>query len=160
MSASLNQADLPARELMCVNDASVCKCLTQITMIPGLILAYWASFLSLQQSCFIGCQCLFPHQCFSLEKCQVCVASVWLCYTGPLSDEVMRCDFICFLCECWDDSNYDFKKRQKIIVWTFMEVLQISIFQQILWQLYHEITNHHRYICATLHVHIDRYRKS
>lgn len=36
MFASGNQADLPGRELMCVNDAFVCRCMTQITMIWAL----------------------------------------------------------------------------------------------------------------------------
>lgn len=53
MSASRNQADLPGRELMCVNDASVCKCMIQITM-WALTLVYRAAFFSLQLCCVIG----------------------------------------------------------------------------------------------------------
>lgn len=72
MSASRSQADLPGREWICVNDASVCRCMTQITMIWALTLVYRTAFSPLQLCCVNGYWSLF--QCFSVEKCTLCVA--------------------------------------------------------------------------------------
>lgn len=78
MSASLNQADLPAREFMCVNDASACKCLTEITTIPGLTLVYRAAHTGVSGCSPVSLVVGALHSCFSVEKCQICTACACL----------------------------------------------------------------------------------
>lgn len=98
MSASRNQVDLPGRELMCVNDASVCRCMTQITIIWALTLVYRAAFLPyyyIFRAYFIV---------FQLKNAQyVSRAAVLLCYTGGL-----RIRDVILLCEYLDFSHEDF----------------------------------------------------
>lgn len=73
---------------------------------------------------------------------------------GPLTDE--ECDFICFLCECWDVRNEDFLEEVENQSLDLNGGVTNQHFQQILWQLYYEIPDHHRYICVALHFHDDR----
>lgn len=94
MSASLNQADLPGREFMCVNDASVCKCLTQITMIPALILVCWAA-VSLSPAVLFHWLLVLYISAFPLKNAKYALrVHVWLCCTGPQTDQ--ECDLMCF----------------------------------------------------------------
>lgn len=156
MSASLNQADLPAREFMCVNDASVWQMPDSNHNHPGshtgvsgcsywcvglLILVYRAAVLLSPAVPFRWLLVLYVGV-FRLKNANYALhVHVRLCSTGPLTRQ--EYDLICFQCECWDVGQEELQKRSKIRVPTFMEVLQMSIFRQILCQFYHEVTDHY-----------------
>lgn len=136
MSAFLNQTDLPGRELICVNDASVCKCLTQITMIPGLIVEYWAAILFLSSSpVSLVVSACFHVSVFQLKNAKYALhVHVRLWYTGLLTDE--ECDFICFLRECWMSVMRIFRRgRKKVLQITYRSIFMATSAQRLIFTL-------------------------